>query len=217
MSFDPAKLIAAAKAASQAKPVPIKLAGIGDAFKRKLTVADIEAAGSVRERMEKAGKLNQQMNIAIGLAQAICGPEGQPVAIGGKTGTGDNRLNSYNARGVLTGSRVINRTATFVFFLGDRHFGTITAYVPGPAAENFRFTSALPVQIVRLMAPLLQPVLHPEPGSACQSGDLFDGSSAGPRRPTAPAATGSRNAGPPGLPPPSTGRPVAQVSAAGQR
>jgi hypothetical protein len=79
MSFDPAKLIAAAKAAAQAKPVPIKLAGIGDAFKRKLTVADIEAAGSVRERMEKAGKLNQQMNIAIGLAQAICGPDGQPV------------------------------------------------------------------------------------------------------------------------------------------
>ncbi len=86
----------------------------------------------------------------------------QPIAIGGKTGTGDNRLNTYSARGHQTGSKVLNRTATFVFYLGERHFGTITAYVPGPAAEKFRFTSALPVSIVKLMAPLLEPVVRSE-------------------------------------------------------
>ena len=167
-----------------------------------------EVAATVR----RAATTVVDQGTARRLKGALDGPEGQPLAIGGKTGTGDNRLNSYNARGVLTGSRVINRTATFVFFLGDRHFGTITAYVPGPAAEGFRFTSALPVQILKLMAPLLKPALHPAPGSACQSGDLFDGSSAGPRRPTAPSPSGHRNAGPAGLPPPSAGRPLAQVS-----
>ncbi len=90
-----------------------------------------------------------------------------PIRLGGKTGTGDNRLNAYSARGAQTGSKVLNRTATFVFFLGDRHYGTITAFVPGAAAEDFRFTSALPVQIVKLMAPLLKPVLHGQAGAAC--------------------------------------------------
>ena len=32
------------------------------------------------------------------------------------------------------------------FYLGDRHFGTLTAYVEGGSADNFRFTAALPVQ-----------------------------------------------------------------------
>ena len=105
------------------------------------------------------------------LSGALDGPGGEPLVIGGKTGTGDNRLNTYSARGKQTGSRVLNRTATFVFYLGDRHFGTITAFVPGAAADGFRFTSALPVQIVKLMAPLLTPVLHPAPGKGCPARD----------------------------------------------
>lgn len=77
--FDSAKLLAAAKAAAQAKPVPVTLPGIGDAFRRKLTVADIETAGIVRETLKDQGKLSRNMNIAVGLAQAICGPDGIPV------------------------------------------------------------------------------------------------------------------------------------------
>jgi len=50
---------------------------------------------------------------------------------------------------------VLNRTATFVFFIGERHFGALTAYVPGPAAADYRFTSALPAQILKSMAPLV--------------------------------------------------------------
>ncbi|HDZ56659.1 MAG TPA: penicillin-binding protein [Pseudomonas xinjiangensis] len=80
---------------------------------------------------------------------------GQVVEIGGKTGTGDNRIHLKAASGRSTSSQVQNRTATFVFFLGPDHFGTLTAFVPGQAAENFRFTSALPVQVLKGMAPLL--------------------------------------------------------------
>jgi membrane peptidoglycan carboxypeptidase len=80
---------------------------------------------------------------------------GEPVQLGGKTGTGDNRIHSVTASGRSTGSQILNRTATFVFFLGPDHFGTLTAFVPGKAAEGLRFTSALPVQVLRGMAPLL--------------------------------------------------------------
>jgi hypothetical protein len=80
MSFDPAKLIAAAKAAAQAKPVPIKLAGIGDAFIRKMTIADLEAASDICDRVEKNSKLGRNtINIAATLCLRICGPEGEPV------------------------------------------------------------------------------------------------------------------------------------------
>ena len=82
------------------------------------------------------------------------------MALGGKTGTGDNRIHSLFAGGRSTSSQVMNRTATFVFFLGDNHFGTLTAFVPGKAADGFRFTSALPVQVLKGMAPILQSYLQ---------------------------------------------------------
>ena len=100
---------------------------------------------------------------------ALKGNDGKPLAVGGKTGTGDNRLNSYNPRGGLIGSRAINRTATFVFFIGPRHFGTLTAYVPGEQADRYSFTSALPVQIVKQLAPLLGPVVSPPVRSTDES------------------------------------------------
>ena len=55
----------------------------------------------------------------------------------------------------------MSRTATFVFFIGDRYFGVITAYVPGQTAQNYNFTSALPVQILKNLAPELNPYLDP--------------------------------------------------------
>jgi len=84
--------------------------------------------------------------------------DGSPLALGGKTGTGDNRFDSFGAGHNLIGSRVVDRTATFVFYLGDRFFGTITAYVPGPAAAQFHFTSALAVQLLKGLAPEIQPL-----------------------------------------------------------
>lgn len=86
--------------------------------------------------------------------------DGQPLTIGGKTGTGDNRFETFAANGTVIESRPVNRVATFVFFLGRHFYGAITAFVPGEAAGDYKFTSALPVQILKSMAPILQPLVH---------------------------------------------------------
>ncbi len=93
--------------------------------------------------------------------------DGSVLAMGGKTGTGDNRIESVGAGGRVLHSRAVNRTATFVFYLGDHHFGTLTAYVPGRAAEGYRFTSALPVQVLKGMAPILTPYLENHGQAMC--------------------------------------------------
>ena len=92
------------------------------------------------------------------------------IVVGGKTGTGDNRHSVYGAGGKLLESRAVNRTATFVFFIGDRHFGVITAYVPGALADSYDFTSGLPVQILKTMAPQLAPYVQPDSASDCNNG-----------------------------------------------
>jgi membrane peptidoglycan carboxypeptidase len=80
---------------------------------------------------------------------------GQIVTAGGKTGSGDNRFETFSRTGAVISSRATNRTATFVFYIGERYFGVITAYVQGREAENYRFTSGLPVSILKLLAPPL--------------------------------------------------------------
>ncbi|MBI5331496.1 MAG: penicillin-binding protein [Betaproteobacteria bacterium] len=82
--------------------------------------------------------------------------EGGSLVIGGKTGTGDHRFEVYSASGQVTESKVMNRTATFAFFLGARFFGVMTVFVPGEAAGEYHFTSALAVQILRDMEPALR-------------------------------------------------------------
>ncbi|KPZ13639.1 transglycosylase domain-containing protein [Pseudomonas syringae group genomosp. 3] len=95
--------------------------------------------------------------------------DGSVLAMGGKTGTGDNRIESIGAGGRILSSRAINRTATFVFYIGDSHFGALTAFVPGRAAEGFRFTSALPVQVLKGMAPILTPYLENHGQAMCNA------------------------------------------------
>jgi hypothetical protein len=87
--------------------------------------------------------------------RALVQEDGSEIPIGGKTGTGDHRYVTYRPGGVKE-SKVVNRSATFVFYIGDRFYGTLTAFVPGAAAANFEFTSSLPVSILRLMLPRLQ-------------------------------------------------------------
>jgi membrane peptidoglycan carboxypeptidase len=94
---------------------------------------------------------------------AYHGANGGPLIVGGKTGTGDNRFESFRPGRQLASSRVVDRTATFVFFLGDRFYGTITAYVPGAIAARYKFTSALAVQLLKSMTPQLQPLLDKTP------------------------------------------------------
>ncbi len=85
--------------------------------------------------------------------------DGKIIAVGGKTGTGDHRFETYGRGGHLIESRVVARTATFVFLIGDRFFGTLTAFVKGPNAGNYGFTSSLPVEILKQLAPGLTPMV----------------------------------------------------------
>jgi membrane peptidoglycan carboxypeptidase len=91
----------------------------------------------------------------------IAMPGGGIIPVGGKTGTGDNRLESFSANGRVIGDKVVSRTATFVFLIGDRFYGTIVAYVPGSKAASYKFTSALAVQIFKDLTPQLKPLLAP--------------------------------------------------------
>ncbi|RJG27038.1 transglycosylase domain-containing protein [Massilia cavernae] len=87
--------------------------------------------------------------------------DGQVIAVGGKTGTGDQRFEVYAGAGRLIESRYVNRSATFVFNIGERFFGSMTAYVAGPRAADYDFTSALPVQLLVTLAPSLMPMIEP--------------------------------------------------------
>jgi membrane peptidoglycan carboxypeptidase len=80
------------------------------------------------------------------LFRAAVTPDGMPVVIGGKTGSGDNRI----AR-----SKAVSRTGTFVFYIGDRYFGVITAHVSGSKAAEYGFTSSLAVTALKLLVPTI--------------------------------------------------------------
>jgi membrane peptidoglycan carboxypeptidase len=94
-----------------------------------------------------------QNGTAQRLAGAFTVPDGAHFVSGGKTGSGDNRFNTYDTSGRLVASQSVNRTATFVFYVHDKYFGVVTAHVAGRRAHEYRFTSALPVTILKMLAP----------------------------------------------------------------
>ena len=102
--------------------------------------------------------------------EAFPRPQGGFFAVGGKTGTGDQRFDTYGAGGRLLESRVVNRSATFVFNIDERFFGTLIAYVPGSKAADYGFTSGLPVQLLKVLAPSLMPLIAGTPAAEGQPG-----------------------------------------------
>ena len=92
----------------------------------------------------------------------IAMPGGRIIPVGGKTGTGDNRLESFSANGRVIGDKIVNRTATFVFMIGDRFYGTVLAFVPGSKAASYKFTSALAVQVFKDLTLQLKPLITGE-------------------------------------------------------
>ncbi|HJU70656.1 MAG TPA: transglycosylase domain-containing protein [Paucimonas sp.] len=98
--------------------------------------------------------------------QAFVRPDGSIIPLGGKTGTGDQRFDTFGPGGRLIESRVVNRSATFVFNIDERFFGTIIAYVPGAQAAAYDFTSGLPVQLLKVLAPKLMPLVNGGAGAA---------------------------------------------------
>ncbi|WP_207262322.1 transglycosylase domain-containing protein [Pseudomonas sp. GW101-3H06] len=141
-------------------PYETKLINDPDVGKR---VMPSEVATALREALSQV--------VDAGTARRVAGtfttPDGKTLAMGGKTGTGDNRIEAVGSGGRILSSKSINRTATFVFYIGDTHFGTLTAFVPGRSAESFTFTSALPVQVLKGMAPILNPYLQPGTHTQC--------------------------------------------------
>ncbi len=108
------------------------------------------------------------------LRGALQQADGSAMPIGGKTGTGDHRFDIHGPGGNLVSSRIVNRSATLVFLIGDRFYGTLMAYVHEPYAKDYRFTSALPSQLLKALAPAIQPLLDraacPAPAPAPASG-----------------------------------------------
>ena len=96
-----------------------------------------------------------QDGTGIRLKDGLVEKNGQVIEVGGKTGTGDQRFVTYAPNGKLIASRAVNRSATFVFLIGDRFFGTVTAYVHEPYAADYKFTSAMTVQLLKSLLPVL--------------------------------------------------------------
>lgn len=149
------------------------------------------AAGERVMPPEVAAALRNALSEVVegGTARRLSGAfklaDGTTLAVGGKTGTGDNRIaiGRGGARGLA-----LNRTATFVFYIGGNHFGTLTAYVIGPEAASYRFTSGLPVQILKSMGPMLLPRLEPRAAGGCPSPRLEVAAAPG-NNPTLPTTT----------------------------
>lgn len=96
---------------------------------------------------------------AVRLKGALKRADGTAVPIMAKTGTGDNRLETFGPGARLISSDAKSRTATLVFAIGDHFYGTVTAMVDAGAAgkvDDFSFTSSLVVQALRALLPTLQ-------------------------------------------------------------
>ncbi len=119
-------------------------------------VMSAEVAATLRRTL--AGVVDA--GTAVRVRGIFFAPDGRPLPIGGKTGTGDNRFESYGPGHQLIQSRLVDRTATFVFFLGDHLYGTVTAFVPGEQAANYHFTSSLAVLLLTTLAPELHALIE---------------------------------------------------------
>ena len=113
------------------------------------TVLAPEIARTMRKAMAEV--------VEQGTARRLSGvfklADGTVLTVGGKTGSGDNRFETFNRSGGVISSRATNRTATLVFYIGERYYGVLTAFVQGQEAGHYHFTSSLPVNLLRLLAP----------------------------------------------------------------
>jgi hypothetical protein len=73
-----------------------------------------------------------------------------------------SRIEASARGGRLLSSRIVSRTAGFVFYVEDRWFGVITASVSAPQARGYTFTSSLPLAVLKLLAPTLNSAIRRE-------------------------------------------------------
>jgi len=109
---------------------------------------------------------------AVTLRDAFSDEHGRRITVGAKTGSGDNRFHTFAPGGRLISAPATSRTAAVVFQIGDRYYGTLTAVVDGRLAENYGFTSALPLAVLKLLAREMERHLFPDtPGEPSEAVD----------------------------------------------
>ena len=84
-------------------------------------------------------------------------------------------------------SRAVNRTASFVFLIGESHYGVVTAAVLDETAGEHSFTSALALQAFNELAPTIAelvgaPEQRADAASACAATAPRDAEAASPTR-----------------------------------
>jgi membrane peptidoglycan carboxypeptidase len=127
-------------------------------------VLSAEVTATVRRALADVVQNGTARRVAGTYADA----DGTTLTVGGKTGTGDELADRVSA-----GDKEVSRSAAFVFYIGDRFFGTITAHVPGDQLSRYRFTSALPVQVLKVLGPALQPMVARPRGAPPLTGQLI--------------------------------------------
>ena len=134
-------------------------------FERKAESGQQVLAPEVARAVRKAMASVVESGTARRLHGVFRLANGKVLTVGGKTGSGDNRIETFNRWGDVTSSRATNRTAAFIFYIGDRYFGVITAYVQGREAEQYHFTSSLPVTLLKILAPTIIAKLEKTPAA----------------------------------------------------
>ena len=137
----------------------------GTPYETKLVRADKQTTEQVlKPEVARALKRAMANVVESGTARRVfktyARSDGKAYTIGGKTGTGDHRHETYGPGGHVISSRVVNRTATFAFYIGDRFFGVISAHVPGEEAAKFDFTSALAAELLKIVRTSLIPMIE---------------------------------------------------------
>jgi hypothetical protein len=136
----------------------------GTPYETALAPASAAAEQVLRPEVARALRGELLQVVANGTARRANGAFIEP--LGGKTGTGDHQKKRVDRWANVIESEYVSRSATFVFFAGDRFHGVITAHVAGPDSANYTFTSSLPVQVLKNLAPVLQPVFAAAPESS---------------------------------------------------
>jgi membrane peptidoglycan carboxypeptidase len=133
----------------------------GTPYETALAPATEQAERVLRPEVARALRGALLDVVANGTARRANGAFAEP--LGGKTGTGDHQKKRVDRWANVIDSEYVSRTATFVFFAGDRFHGVITAHVAGPESAEYSFTSSLPVQVLKDLAPVLEPVFASAP------------------------------------------------------
>lgn len=78
--LDRAAFLAALQAAATPALKPAHLPGVGSCWQRPVTAGDVIDADDAREALKAAGlTITRKVNVAIGLAQALCDELGNPL------------------------------------------------------------------------------------------------------------------------------------------